>query len=160
MADQFVIHPDTNIGSVHLTVSDLERALSYYTQVLGFGLGGRQDGAAWLAADGSTPLLVLSEQPGARPKLARSTGLYHFAVLLPGRVELARWLRHMLDASYPLQGASDHLVSEAIYLADPDGNGIEIYADRPREAWPRRGDDRLQMATEPLDVDDPLGQLS
>jgi len=158
MADQFVIHPDTTIGSVHLTVSDLERALHFYTQVLGFGLDGRQDGAAWLTADGTTPLLVLTEQPGAQPKPARSTGLYHFAVLLPGRVELARWLRHMLDAGHPLQGASDHLVSEAIYLADPDGNGIEMYADRPRQAWPRR-DGQLQMATEALDGAGLLAEL-
>jgi catechol 2,3-dioxygenase len=158
MADQFLIHPDTNLGAVHLTVSDLERALRFYTEALGFGLGGRQDGAAWLTADGTTPLLVLTEQPGARPKPARSTGLYHFAVLLPGRVELARWLRHMLDAGHPLQGASDHLVSEAIYLADPDGNGIEMYADRPREAWPRR-DGQLQMATEALDGAGLLAEL-
>jgi catechol 2,3-dioxygenase len=136
----------------------LERALRFYTEALGFGIGGRQDGTAWLAADGTTPLLVLAEQPGAQPKPARSTGLYHFAVLLPARVELARWLRHMLDAGYPLQGASDHLVSEAIYLADPDGNGIEMYADRPRQAWPRR-DGQLQMATEALDGAGLLAEL-
>lgn len=158
MVDRFVIHPETYLGSVHLTISNLERALGFYGPVLGFQVGGRQEGQAWLTADGATPLLVLTEQVGARPRPARSTGLYHFAVLLPARVELARWLRHMLEAGYPLQGAADHLVSEAIYLADPDGNGIELYADRPRDAWPRR-DGQLQMATEALDGAGLLAEL-
>jgi len=151
MRDRFVLHPQTQLGAVHLTVSDMDRSLGFYGGTLGFKLGGRQDGSAWLTAGGATPLMILTEQPGARPKPARSTGLYHYAVLLPDRVELARWLRHVLEAGYPLQGAADHLVSEAIYLADPDGNGIEFYADRPQQAWPRRNG-QLQMATEPLDA--------
>jgi catechol 2,3-dioxygenase len=154
----FVIHPNTYVGSVHLTVSDLERSLRFYGDVLGFNTRQHQDSTAWLTADGMLSPLVLTEQPGARPKPPRTTGLYHFAILVPSRVDLARSLRHLVEVRYPLQGVADHLVSEALYLADPDGNGIEIYADRPRNAWPRRGG-QLQMATDPLDVDGLLAEL-
>lgn len=154
----FVIHPNTYVGSVHLTVSELERSLRFYGDVLGFNTRQRQDSTAWLTADGMTSPLVLTEQAGARPKPPRTTGLYHFAILVPSRVDLARSLRHLVEVRYPLQGAADHLVSEALYLADPDGNGIEIYADRARSAWPRRGG-QLQMATDPLDVDGLLAEI-
>jgi catechol 2,3-dioxygenase len=154
----FVIHPNIYVGSVHLTVSELDRSLRFYGDVLGFNTRQRQDSTAWLTADGMSSPLVLTEQPGARPKPPRTTGLYHFAILVPSRVDLARSLRHLVEVRYPLQGAADHLVSEALYLADPDGNGIEIYADRARSAWPRRGG-QLQMATDPLDVDGLLAEL-
>jgi catechol 2,3-dioxygenase len=103
-----LIHPETRIGAVHLTVSDLERSLRFYGDALGFQLLERQDHTATLAADSVTPLLALTGQPDARPKPARSTGLYHFAILVPTRLELARSLRHLADMHYPAQGAADH----------------------------------------------------
>ena len=124
------IHPDTSLGYVHLTVSDLERSLKFYQEVLGFRIHGRSNGTARLGA-GRDEILRLTELPGARPA-QRTTGLYHFAVLTPSRRDLARSLRRLAESRWPLQGFSDHLVSEAIYLGDPDGNGIEIYRDRPR----------------------------
>lgn len=153
----FTIHPDIELGPVHLTVSNLDRSLDYYTDILGFKLLQRQDGTATLTADGARPLLALVELPQARPKPAHSSGLYHFAVLLPGRVDLARSLRRLLERRLP-PGSSDHLVSEALYLSDPDGNGIELYRDRPRDEWPRLNG-QLQMAVDPLDVTGLLGTL-
>lgn len=152
------IDSETRLGPVHLTVSDLDRSLTFYGEAIGLRLLRQVRGSAALAADGGTPSLVLTELRGARRKPARSTGLYHFAILLPTRVDLARALRRLEEMRHPLQGASDHLVSEALYLADPDGNGIEIYTDRPRDQWPRFGG-ALQMATEPLDIDGLLGEL-
>jgi catechol 2,3-dioxygenase len=157
MAD-FVIDPETRVGSVHLSVADLERASRFYTQVLGFRATRGRNGDLELTADGVTPLIVLREQPNALPKPPRSTGLYHFAILTPSRPDLARSFWHLLEAGYALQGAADHLVSEALYLADPDGNGIEIYADRPREAWPHQAG-QIRMATEPLDAEGLLAEL-
>jgi catechol 2,3-dioxygenase len=133
-----------------LTVADLARSLRFYGDVLGLRPAERSAGSALLAA-GATPLLHLIELPGARPKPARATGLYHFALLLPSRPDLARWLRHVLELNWPLQGWSDHGVSEAVYLADPDGNGIEVYRDRPRAEWPVANGE-LQMVTDPLDA--------
>lgn len=138
------------MGLVSLAVADLVRSLRFYGDVLGLRPVERSNGRALLAA-GETPLLRLVEQPGARPKPARATGLYHFALLLPCRPDLARWLRHVLESGWPLQGWSDHGVSEAIYLADPDGNGIEVYRDRPRAEWPMANGE-LQMVTDPLDA--------
>jgi catechol 2,3-dioxygenase len=143
------IHPNTSVGAVYLTVSDLDRALRFYGDVLGFSLLRRGADTAILTADGQTPLLDLAGRPGAQPKPPHTTGLYHFAILVPSRADLGRSLRHLAEMDYPLQGAADHLVSEALYLADPDGNGIEIYRDRPRDAWPQR-DGRLYMSNEPL----------
>ncbi|MGH2404970.1 MAG: VOC family protein [bacterium] len=157
------IHPETTVGPVHLVVADLERSLRFYGDVLGLRAAVRYNGTVTLAAtsvaDPESAVVVLSERPGAGPQPPRTTGLYHFAVLMPGRAALARSLRRLIEKRYRLQGASDHLVSEALYLADPEGNGIELYADRPREQWPRRGD-RIAMATDPLDLDDLLGELS
>jgi catechol 2,3-dioxygenase len=120
--------------------------------VLGFRPLARSGDTLTLTADGTTPLLSLTELPGAPPKPARATGLYHFAILTPSRLDLARSLRRLAEMRYPLSGASDHLVSEALYLDDPDGNGIEIYRDRPRAEWPQMGG-QIQMATDPLDID-------
>ena len=147
------IHPDTQLGLVALTVADLPRSMAFYQDVLGFELLQEGPEQAVLGA-GGTPLLVLHELPGAGPaptNVTGLTGLYHFAILVPTRADLARSLLHMVESGYPLGGASDHLVSEALYLSDPDNNGIEIYRDRPREEWPRKGG-QLQMASDPLDL--------
>jgi len=142
------IHPATKLGAVYLTVSDLERAIAFYQRGLGFQLHRRADGTAHLGA-GGPDLLVLAERPGAKPAPSH-TGLYHFAVLVPSRLELAHALQRLADAQIRLQGAADHLVSEAVYLADPDGNGIEIYRDRPRSEWRYTGS-TIQMDSLPLD---------
>lgn len=156
--DPFTIHPETAIGSTHLTVADLDRSRQFYCDVLGFRALGGAGPALTLTADGATPLVVLAEQRGAQPKPRRATGLYHFAILVPSRLDLARSLRGLAEARYPLSGASDHLVSEALYLDDPDGNGIEIYRDRPRDEWPRLNG-QVQMTTDPLDVDGIVREL-
>ncbi len=150
------IHPETNIGYVHLIVPNMERSLAFYQGVLGFHLHRREGDTAYLGA-GDQDLLLLTERPDAPHRGRRTTGLYHFAILVPSRADLARQLAHMVEMGYPLGGASDHLVSEALYLSDPDGNGIEIYRDRPRDAWPRQ-QGRVTMGLEPLDVDKLLAE--
>ncbi len=144
------IHPGTQMGLVALNVADLTRSVAFYTAVLGFAPLRTAADQAVLGVAG-TPLLLLQEQLGAAPTPPNATGLYHFAVLVPSRTDLARSLAHLVESGYPLGGASDHLVSEALYLSDPDGNGIEIYRDRPRPEWLHK-DGRLQMATDPLDL--------
>lgn len=144
------IDPGASIGRVDLTVSDLERSVAFYRDAIGFTVHGVEDGAARLGV-GRDDLVGLAESPGAR-RAARATGLFHFAILLPSRPDLARAILRLAASGARLGGASDHGVSEAIYLADPDGNGIEIYRDRPREEWPRDASGSVQMGTEPLDV--------
>jgi catechol 2,3-dioxygenase len=151
------IAPDTTVGPVHLTVADLNRSVEYYELAIGLRAIERDSGRARLGANG-TELLVLYEEPGAEP-VRGHTGLFHFALLLPDRPALARWLVHAAEARVPLSGMSDHLVSEAIYLRDPDWHGIEIYRDRARDDWPRSGDGGVQMDTIPLDTDDLLTAL-
>jgi catechol 2,3-dioxygenase len=151
------LHPDTKLGHVHLTVSYLPRAIGFYQRSLGFQLHRQQGDTAWLGAGGAD-LLILTEQAGAR-HVPRTTGLYHFAILTPSRLELAKVLRNFIHTETQLSGWSDHLVSEAIYLSDPDGNGIEIYRDRPRANWPRFDDGSLKMASDPLDYQGILGEL-
>jgi catechol 2,3-dioxygenase len=150
------ISPATTLGAVHLTVSDLVASLSYYREAIGLDVLESGDGAARLGSGGSD-LLVLVEEPGARPARGH-TGLYHFALLVPGRSDLARWLAHAARDRIALTGLSDHFVSEAIYLYDPDGHGIEIYCDRPRELW--EGRVRENLTTMPLDVGSLLGELA
>src|SRR3954447_11814178 len=150
------IAPATRMGAVHLTVSDLERSLAYYERAVGLGVHGRDNGSARLGAGGED-LLVLYEHPGATPA-PNMTGLFHFALLLPSRHDLARWLAHAAEDRIPMSGMSDHLVSEALYLRDPDFHGIEIYRDRPRSEWTRVGDG-VAMDSLPLDVDSLLGVL-
>jgi len=150
------IDPATSVGPVHLTVADLDRSLAFYQQALELGPRERGGGVASLGTE-ERELLALHEEPGARP-VHGHTGLFHYALLLPERLELARWLAHAARAGVPLTGMSDHLVSEAVYLRDPDGHGIEVYSDRPRDEWPRDGD-RVRMATLPLDTDSLLGVL-
>lgn len=147
---------DTSIGAVSLTVRDLQRSIDFYQGKLGFELHTSNGGSAWLG-DGSTELLQLVEMPSAR-QIRGTTGLYHFAILVPSRYDLARSLRRILELRLPVQGFADHWVSEAIYLPDPDGNGIEIYRDRPESEWPRKNG-QLQMATEPLDLRSVLSEL-
>ena len=145
----------TRLGRVRLQVADLGRSLAYYQDVLGFGVVDRSADHAALGApgDGLPPLAELHEHPGAAPVPRRGRlGLYHFAILLPDRVALGRFVAHLAGIG-ARAGASDHLVSEAVYLTDPDGLGIEVYADRPRSAWHHQ-DRQLVMATEPLDVQD------
>ncbi len=142
--------PAMHCGVVRLAVSDLERSLGYYEQRIGLRLHGTENGTARLGA-GDTVLLELVEQPGARPVARGRTGLYHFALLTPSREALSRVLNHLLETQTPIDGASDHRVSEALYLSDPDGHGIEIYRDRPRREWPfAKGS--LAMTTDPLDA--------
>src|SRR5437868_2674991 len=150
------IHPDVRIGHVHLKVADLERALAFYRDVLGFELTQRYgDQAAFLSAGGYHHHIGLNtwESDGGAPPPPRSTGLYHLAILYPTRAELADALRRLMKAGVPLDGASDHGVSEALYLRDPDGNGVELYWDRPKEAWPRTQTGELNMVTEWLDLE-------
>lgn len=143
--------PDTRIGLVHLTVADLVASSRFYQDVLGFSVAAPEPGRTFLSASGETPVhLILTGNPEAKRR--RSAGLYHFAILLPTRQYLARVLRRLIDAGAPIEGASDHGVSEAIYLHDVEGNGIEIYADRPRERWPIRNG-TLAMGTSALDIE-------
>ena len=144
------IDPATQVGLVALTVADLDRSLTFYTEALGFALMQR-DGATAILGAGDAPLLALTELPGAQPWPGHYTGLYHFAILVPTRLDLARSLIRLLQVGLPFPGQADHAVSEALYLSDPDGNGIEIYRDRPRAEWTWQGD-RVHMVTEPLDV--------
>ena len=153
------IDPQTRIGHVHLTVSDLERALTFYRDVLGFELTSRYGSdAVFLSAGGYHHHIGLNTWAGrGAPRPADgTTGLYHFAILLPDRRALAATVRRVLEHGIRLDGASDHGVSEAIYLRDPDGNGVELYCDRPSVEWPRAPDGSLVMHTRPLDVEELL----
>jgi catechol 2,3-dioxygenase len=147
---------ETRMGSVELTVADLDRSLDYYGGQIGLQVLGQDDGRASLGGHGGAELLTLVEEPGARPADGYA-GLFHFALLLPERRDLARWLAHAARDRVQLTGLSDHYVSEAIYLRDPDHHGIEIYADRPREAW--EGEVMQRMTTMPLNVENLLGEL-
>lgn len=149
------IHPDTAIGHVHLTVSDLERSLAFYQGILGFEITQQMgDSAAFISAGGYHHHIGLNTWAGkGAPRAPHgTTGLYHLAIKYPNRVELARALRALIDAQYPIDGVADHGVSEALYLSDPDGNGVELYVDRPREEWPVDAKGSLEMVTEPLDT--------
>lgn len=153
------IDPEAVVGHVHLKVADLGRAIEFYSGVLGFEVTQRMgDSAAFLSAGGYHHHVGLNtwESRGGSPPPAGATGLYHAAFLYPTRAALARALRRVLDAGVRLDGTADHGVSEALYLRDPDGNGIELYVDRPRDEWPRRDDGTLEMFTRPLDVADLL----
>jgi catechol 2,3-dioxygenase len=156
------IHPQTTIGHIHLTVADLERSLAFYRDLLGFEVTmWYGDSAVFLSAGGYHHHIGLNTWAGkgASSPPAGHTGLYHFAILYPNRQELARALKRLLEAHYPLQGTADHVVSEAIYLADPDGNGVELYVDRPRDAWPRTTEGQLKMGRRALDLDHLLAEL-
>ena len=155
------IHPNTRIGHIHLTVSDLDRALGFYRDVLGFEVTSRYGrDAVFLSAGGYHHHIGLNTWAGrgAPPPAPGTTGLYHFAILYPDRKTLAKAVRCVLAAGVPLEGASDHGVSEAIYLRDPDGNGVELYRDRPEQEWPRGPDGSIAMQTRALDLDTLLAE--
>jgi catechol 2,3-dioxygenase len=150
------LHPQVRIGHVHLKVSNLEQSLAFYRDVLGFEVTQRLGNqAAFLSAGGYHHHIGLNtwESSGGSPPAPGTTGLYHLAIVYPTRAELADALRRLVQASLPLEGASDHGVSEALYLRDPDQNGVELYWDRPKEQWPRSPEGELAMFTHPLDLD-------
>ena len=150
------LHSEVRIGHVHLKVADLERSLGFYRDVLGFEVTQRYGAqAAFLSAGGYHHHIGLNtwESAGGQPPPPGTTGLYHVAILYPTRAELADAVRRVIRAGISLEGASDHGVSEAIYLRDPDGNGVELYWDKPKEQWPHSADGGLAMYTHPLDLD-------
>lgn len=149
------VHAQTRIGHVHLKVADLERALAFYCGVLGFQLTQRYGTqAAFVSAGGYHHHIGLNtwESRGGNPPPPGTTGLYHLAILYPNRTELGDAVRRLLRAGIALEGAADHGVSEAVYLSDPDGNGLELYIDRPEKDWPRDKNGHLAMTTGPLDI--------
>ncbi len=149
----------TRIGHVHLKVSDLDKALGFYHDLLGLNIMQRYGGqAVFLSAGGYHHHIGLNtwHSKGAGPAPQRAPGLYHTAILYPERKDLAVVLKRLVEANYPLTGAADHGVSEALYMDDPDGNGVELYWDRPREEWPLDSEGNLQMVTESLDLKDLL----
>ena len=152
----------TSIGHVHLKVSNIEKALTFYRDVLGFEVM-MTDGAtvAFLSAGGYHHHIGLNtwDSANGKPPPPGTTGLYHTAILYPTRKDLARAVQRLMEANYPIGGASDHGVSEAIYLDDPDHNGVELYADRPRDQWPKTKDGQFTMFTKHLDFDSLLGEL-
>jgi catechol 2,3-dioxygenase len=166
------IHPEVTIGHVHLTVSDLDRALIFYRDILGFEITARYgDSAVFLSAGGYHHHIALNtwangkgrpfgrNESLATPPPPGHTGLYHTAILYPSRKELAKVLKRLIDENYPLTGTADHGVSEAIYLQDPDQNGVELYADRPRNEWKVSNDGEVEMVTEALDIENLLSEL-
>jgi catechol 2,3-dioxygenase len=152
---QTPVHSETRIGHVHLRVADLDRAIAFYNGVLGFEITAKiGNSAAFLSAGGYHHHIGLNtwESLGGKPPAAGTTGLYHLAILYPTQASLADALKRLIAAKVPLDGASDHGVSEALYLSDPDGNGVELYWDRPREDWPRDTNGNLTMYTRALDL--------
>ncbi|MFD0588968.1 VOC family protein [Paenibacillus sp. GCM10027627] len=149
----YKLHPATRLGEVKLKISDLKRSLAFYEEVVGFKVKSQSGNTAELTADGGTVLLVLEEVPDAYIVPQRTfSGLYHFAILVPTRKDLGLSLRRLMDKGISI-GQADHLVSEALYISDPDGNGIEIYRDRPREEWEYDTQGFVKMSTDPIDWD-------
>jgi catechol 2,3-dioxygenase len=148
----------TRIGAVRLRVADLDALTAFYERVIGLRTLARANGLVQLGVDEGAPLVELVAGPGAPTRPVRSTGLFHLAILVPSRPELAAAVRRIRAAGWRLTGASDHLVSEALYLNDAEGNGIEIYRDRPRDEWGRSASGELEMATLPLDLGNVLGE--
>ena len=155
----YTVPAGTRIGHVHLKVTDLERSLKFYRDLLGFELQQYYgDGAAFISAGGYHHHIGLNtwQSKNAGPAPVNAAGLYHTAILYPTRKDLAIVLKRLIEANYPLTGASDHGVSEAIYLDDPDQNGVELYWDKPKEQWPKDAKGNLRMVTDPLDIEDLL----
>ena len=156
------IHKDVQIGHVHLTVGDLDRSLAFYRDILGFEVTTRYGtSAVFLSAGGYHHHIALNTWAGvgATPPPAGHSGIYHHAILYPSRKELAKVLRKLIEAEYPITGTADHGVSEAIYMNDPDGIGVELYADRPRDTWKVKNDGEVEMITEALDTESLLAEL-
>lgn len=161
--EQYRIPAETRIGHIHLKVSDLDRALDFYQNLLGFEITTTYgEGAAFLSAGGYHHHIALNtwQSKGGSPPPKASTGLFHTAIRYPERRDLALILKRLREHDYPLTGAADHGVSEALYLKDPDQNGVELYWDRPRKDWPRKPDGSIDMYTRPLDLEDLIGELS
>lgn len=155
-------HPHTTVGHIHLTVSDLDNSLVFYRDLLGFEVTARYgDSAVFLSAGGYHHHIGLNTWAGkgVTPAPRGHTGMYHVAFLYPSRLELARVLKNLLDANYTIDGSADHGVSEAVYLRDPDENGVELYVDRPREEWNVSNDGMVEMVVEPLDLMSILKEL-
>lgn len=162
MKEKYTAPPKTSVGHIHLKVSNLDRALEFYRDLLGFELTTMYgDQAAFLSAGGYHHHIGLNtwHSKGGPPAPQNSAGLYHTAFLYPTRKDLAEILQRLIDAGYPISGASDHGVSEAIYLNDPDGNGVELYRDRPREEWEYTADASVKMVTKPMDLEELLQEL-
>jgi catechol 2,3-dioxygenase len=156
------LHKDVTIGHIHLTVSDLDKALTFYRDLLGFEITSRYGNTAvFLSAGGYHHHIGLNTWAGkgALPPPEGHTGLYHFAILYPNRKELAMVLKKLMDADYPITGSADHGVSEAIYLNDPDHNGIELYTDRPKKEWNVSNDGLVEMVSQPLDIQSLLDEI-
>ncbi len=148
-------HTETKVGHIHLTVSNLEQSVAFYRDLLGFEISARYgDSAVFLSAGGYHHHIGLNTWAGNGASRAPSghTGMYHVAFLYPSRLELAKVLKRLMNEKYPLDGSADHGVSEAVYLRDPDGNGVELYVDRPREEWKVANDGMIEMVTGPLDI--------
>jgi catechol 2,3-dioxygenase len=160
MSENGSIDPGTAMGAVRLTVADLEGVRGFYRDAIGLAELETEEGIVRLGTNGDSarPIVELAGDPKAPPRPRGTSGLFHLAIVVPSRADLARALQRVAEAGWRLSGASDHLVSEALYLSDPEGNGIELYRDRPREEWPVR-DGVLQMDTLPLDLDGVLGEL-
>lgn len=159
---EYSIHPSTQIGHVHLTVAYLERSIKFYCDLLGFRVTARfGDSAAFLSSGDYHHHIGLNTWagPDITPPPEGHSGLYHFAILYPSRHELAKAFKVLWEAKYPLEGASDHGITESIYIKDPDGNGIEIYCDRPNEFWPTDENDNFLLVTSPLDLPSLLSDL-
>jgi catechol 2,3-dioxygenase len=161
MSDSKTIDPGVRIGHVHLKVADIDRALAFYVGVLGLHVTQRWPGAAFMAAGDYHHHIAVNtwESAGASPPPPGTTGLFHLAILYPTRAKLADALRRVTKAGIPLDGAADHGVSEALYLRDPDNNGVELYWDKPKEKWPYTADGQLAMVNARLDLQDLLGEL-
>jgi catechol 2,3-dioxygenase len=163
MKTNYTIPAGTHIGHVHLKVADIDRALAFYCGLLGFELITMYgEEAAFISAGGYHHHIGLNTwySKGAPPAPMRSAGLFHTAIVFPTRKDLAVAYKRLLDAGYPLSGVADHGVSEALYLNDPDQNGVELYWDRPREEWPQKPDGTIEMYTRPLDLDNLLEELN
>ena len=163
MADKYTVPKQTRIGHVHLNVSDLQQSLDFYCRLLGFEvITTYGDEAAFISAGEYHHHIGLNtwHSKDGSPAPKNSPGLFHTAILYPTRQSLAKILQRLMDQDYPLTGASDHGVSEALYLDDPDGNGVELYWDRPKDQWPHHEDGSLNMFTRPLDLKDLLSEVS
>lgn len=163
MSSNYQIPSETRIGHVHLKVSDLAQSLAFYCDLLGFEITTKYgDQAVFISAGGYHHHIGLNTWFSKNAAAASQTGvgLFHTAILYPSRKDLAIILKRLIDANYQLDGASDHGVSEAVYLSDPDGNGVELYWDRPKELWPKKPDGSLEMFTHPLDTDNLLKEIN